>query len=256
MNTQTGPDTRPAARPRSVDLAVGAILLRCVLALAAALALFGAKDELRRDAAKLHPEWSAATLTDKIDSGLRSNVVLTVVYIGLVLLIAKFVRDGRNWARWLFVFVALLVAGDVLRVAGFFTGENLLFRALSGLTGLAAVAAIVLLFSPTANAYFRPAGSGSPLLRGLFAGRALGPRPAAGEPDAGEPNAGEPAAGEPDVPVVPQDVSARGMSSGGIPSGAGSSGGVSLDKVSPASAGRSSGARPAPRAKSRRQAAE
>jgi hypothetical protein len=242
VNTQTGPDTRPAARPRSVDLAVGAILLRCVLALAAALALFGAKDELRRDAAKLHPEWSAATLTDKIDSGLRSNVVLTLVYIGLVLLIAKFVRDGRNWARWLFVFVALLVAGDVLRVAGFFTGENLLFRALSGLTGLAAVAAIVLLFSPTSNAYFRPAGPGSPLLRGLFAGRALGPRPAAGEP------------------VVPQDAPPRGTSSGGVSSDGVSSGGVSLDKASPATgtapAGRSSGTRPAPRAKSRRQAAE
>ena len=233
MNTQTAPDTRPAARPRSVDLAVGAILLRCVLALAAAFALFGAKDELRRDAAKLHPEWSAATLSDKIDSGLRSNVVLTLVYIGLVLLIAKFVRDGRNWARWLFVFVALLVAGDVLRVAGFFTGDNLLFRALSGLTGVAAVAAIVLLFSPTANAYFRPSGPGSPLLRGLFGGRALGPRADADQPD----------------------VPAGGGSSGGR-----SSAGVSLDKVSPAAApastGQPSGGRPAPRAKSRRQPAE
>src|SRR3954466_5856352 len=182
METKTGPDTDSVARPRSVDLALGAILLRCVLALAAAFALFGAKDELRRNGAELHPEWSPATLADKIDSELRSNVVLTILYIGLVLLIAKFIRDGRNWARWLYAFIAFLVAGDVLRVAGFFTGENVLFRVLSGLTGVAAVVAIVLLFSPSASAYFRPAGaaSSSPL-RALFGGRAAaGGRPGAG----------------------------------------------------------------------------
>src|SRR5919107_1388776 len=123
MEPHTAPDPESGdervARPRNVDLALGAILLRCVLALAAAFALFGAKDELRRNAATLHPEWSAATLAERVDSELRSNVVLTLVYIGLVLLIAKYLRDGRNWARWLYFFVAFLVAGDVVRVAGF-----------------------------------------------------------------------------------------------------------------------------------------
>jgi hypothetical protein len=176
METHTAPDpdTGPkrADRPRNVDLALGAVLVRCVLALAAAFALFGAKAELRRNAATLHPEWSAATLADKVDSELRSNVVLTVVYIGLVLLIAKYIRDGRNWARWVYAFVAFLVAGDVFRVAGFFSGDNLLFRLLSGLTGLASIVAIALLFLPSSAAYFRPAGaSGSPL-GALFGGRA------------------------------------------------------------------------------------
>jgi len=226
VETQTGPDTEPAdrtVRPRSVDLAVGAILLRCVLALAAAFALFGAKDELRREAAELHPEWSADTLTDKIDSGLRSNVVLTLVYIGLVLLIAKFVRDGRNWARWLYAFIAFLVAGDVLRITGFFAGENLLFRVLSGLTGVAAVVAIVLLFSPSASGYFRPARTAASSPFGaLFGGRAgLADR--------------KPATDE----------------AGSAP--------VSLDKAEPppaaAPATRPAG-RPAPRAKSRKQATE
>ena len=176
MRPHTAPDRDPGTgrpdRPRSVDLAVGAIVLRCVLALAAAFALFGAKDEVRRNAAQVHPEWSAATLADKVDSELRSNVVLTLVYIGLVLLIAKFIRDGRSWARWLYVFVAFLIAGDVLRVAGFFSGDNLLFRLLSGFTGLAALAAIVLLFLPASNAYFRPAGGAVSPLAALFGGRA------------------------------------------------------------------------------------
>jgi hypothetical protein len=176
METHTAPDadtgSERAARPRNVELALGAILVRCALALAAAFALFGAKAELRRSAAAVHPEWSAATLADKIDSELRSNLVLTVVYIGLMLLIAKYVRDGRNWARWVYAFVACLVAEDVFRVAGFFSGDNLLFRLLSGFTGLASIVAVVLLFLPSSARYFRPAGGSASPLAALFGGRA------------------------------------------------------------------------------------
>lgn len=109
-------------------------------------------------------------------------MVLTLLYIGLVLLIAKYIRDGRNWARWLYVFIAFLVAGDVLRVAGFFTGDNLLFRLLSGLTGVAATVAVVLLFLPSSSAYFRPAaGSARPLFGGLGAARGKTGRPVAAQ---------------------------------------------------------------------------
>jgi hypothetical protein len=176
METHTAqdPDTGPerADRPRNVELALGAILVRCVLALAAACALFGAKAELRRNAATLHPEWSAATLSDKVDGVLRTNVLLTVVYIGLVLLVAKFIRDGRNWARWLYAFVAFFVARDVFQVVGFFSGDNLAFRLLSGLTGLASIVAIVLLFLPSSAGYFRPGGAVASPLGALFTGLA------------------------------------------------------------------------------------
>src|ERR1700712_1853824 len=147
-------ETVRTARPRPVELALYAIVARCLLAIAAAVALFGARGELSRNLIKLHPEWSPATLSQHVDSGLRTNLVLSIVYVVLVLLIAKFIRDGRNWARWLFALFSFLVTGDVLRVTGFFTGENVAFRLLSGLTGLAAVAAIVLLFLPSANGYF------------------------------------------------------------------------------------------------------
>jgi hypothetical protein len=248
VSTDTGPDPDTggsAVRPRNVDLALGAILLRCVLALAAAFALFGAEDELRRNAADLHPEWSASTLADRVDSELRSNVVLTLVYIGLVLLIAKFIRDGRNWARWLYAFFAVLVAGDVLRVAGFFAGDNLLFRVLSGLTGLAAAAAIVLLFSPSATGYFRRAGAGAVSLRTLFGGRA------AALGGLGASRSAEPAAG--------QGVSER--VSPALPAGAsGQRPGVGNDPEAgnqPAAGTRpASVKRPAPRAKSRKQTTE
>lgn len=266
MSIDTEPENSPGApsagRPRAVDLALYAILLRCVLALAAAFALFGAKDEVRRNAAKLHPEWSAATLADRVDSQLRSNVVVTVVYIVLVLLIAKFIRDGRNWARWLYTVVAFLVAGDVLRITGFFTGENVAFRMLSGLTGVAAVVAIVLLFSPAAREYFRPApGAGrvSPL-QALFGGRTAVVAAArnAADRNAGDRNAADggagthPGAGEPARVSAAKPVSLDKAAAG-----------VAGQRGSRPAAGRGvtglrppGGRRPAPRAKSRKQAAE
>ena len=245
MEPHTPPDpdsgAQRASRPRHVDLALGAILLRCVLALAAAFALFGAKAELRRNAATLHPEWSAATLAERVDSELRSNVVLTVLYIGLVLLIAKYIRDGRNWARWLYTFVAFLVAGDVLRITGFFSGDNILFRLLSGLTGLASLAAIVLLFLPASTAYFRPAGAPASPLSALFGGRAAmgDARQAASQQAAARQTASQEAADRP----------------------AGRAAGLSEKPVSltkpareRAGASRTDTRRPAPRAKSRKQA--
>ena len=261
------PDTAPTpdsgaaqtGRPRNVDLALGAILLRCVLALAAAFALFGAKDELRRNAATLHPEWSAATLAEKVDSELRSNLVLTVVYIGLVLLIAKYIRDGRNWGRWLYAFVAFLVAGDVLRVAGFFSGDNILFRLLSGFTGLASLAAIVLLFLPSSAGYFRPAGASASPLGALFGGRAaLGAsREAAGRGTTGARGAGAREAGAREA-AGRGTVSARGAAARGAatrPEGRATDP-VSLTKQAaerPTAAAPASSKRPAPRAKSRKQ---
>jgi hypothetical protein len=254
VSTQTEPHSDPAgpaARPRNVDLALGAILLRCVLALAAAFALFGAEDELRRNAAELHPDWSASTLADKVESELRSNVVLTLVYIALVLLIAKFIRDGRNWARWLYAFFAVLVAGDVLRVAGFFAGDNLLFRLLSGLTGLAAAAAIVLLFSPSASRYFRPAAGAASPMRMLFGGRAglATSRGAAAQApkDASERvSLAKPAGGSRSVP-------GNATAAGKRPA-AGSA--TAVGKRSAAGSATAVGKRPAPRAKSRKQASE
>jgi hypothetical protein len=236
------------ARPRSVDLALGAIVLRCVLALASAFALFGAKDELRRNAAELRPQWSPATVSERVDSQLRSNLLLTVVFIGLVLLIAKFIRDGRNWARWLYAVVAFLIAGDVLRVTGFFTGDNLLFRLLSGFTGVAAIAAIVLLFSSSSTAYFRPAvgaGSVSPLLT-LFGGRRAA---AANRGDASTAGSSRPTA-------TVKGAAAKAAAAKGAAAEP-----VSLDKpakpAKPAPGQRPAGTnRPAPRAKSRKQTTE
>lgn len=226
-----------------MDVALGAVLLRCVLALAAAAALFGSKTELRRTAATLHPEWSAATLAEKVDSELRSNAVLTLGYIALVLLVAKYLRDGRNWARWLYTFVAFLVAGDVFRLTGLFSGDYLLFRLLSGLTGLASLAAIVLLFLPTSADYFRSAGSSRSPLGALFGGRAaMAARDAASRPAAEPVSLTKPARGR--AAVASPDTASSDTASYDA---------ASTDAAS-TDASRAGAKRVAPKAKSRKQA--
>lgn len=165
-----GPPTRPP-RPRTIDYAVWAIVGRCVFALGAAFAMYGTREEARPTVAKANPTWTAQQIEDYISSAFKTSTVITIVAILLVLLIAKLIRDGRNWARWLFAVLAFMVLGDVQRLSGFFVSGSVAFRILSGLTGIAALAALVLLFVPASNAHFRrPGAAGSPL-RALLRGR-------------------------------------------------------------------------------------
>lgn len=173
-----GPVTR-LPRPRTVDYAVWAIIARCVFALGAAFALYGTREEARRTVAKANPTWTADHIESYISSAFKSSMVITIVASLLVLLLAKLIRDGRNWSRWLFAFLVFVVLGDVQRVFALFISGSIPFRILSGLTGLAAVAALVLLFVPTSNAHFRRPGAAvvSPL-RALLGARNQPLRPA------------------------------------------------------------------------------
>ncbi|MDQ2959331.1 MAG: hypothetical protein M3Y42_20520, partial [Actinomycetota bacterium] len=154
-------------RPRLVDYALYALVARCVFALAGSFALFGARPEVTASLAKLHPDWSASKLHDNVTSGLKANLVATAVTIVLVLVIAKFIRDGRNWARWLYLVTAFLVTRDALQVTAFFQYHSVLLRLVSGLTGVSAVAAIVLMFLPSSSHFFRRPGAMASL-GGLF----------------------------------------------------------------------------------------
>ncbi len=175
----SGQPVRPA-RPRSIDYAVWAVLARCVFALGAAFALYGTRADARRTVARANPTWTARQVEDYITSAFRSSMVVTIVSILLVLLLAKLIRDGRNWSRWLFAVLVFIVLGDVQWVFGFFASGSVAFRVLSGLTGLSAAAALVLLFLPASNVHFRRPGTVavSPL-RALLGARTQPLRPPA-----------------------------------------------------------------------------
>lgn len=231
MSQNSTPDvaSRPD-RPRLVDYALYALVARCVFALGSAFAIYGARPEITRSLAKLHPDWSAAKLHDEVSSALKANVLSTLITIVLVLLMGKFIRDGRNWARWVFLVLAFLVTRDVLQVTAFFQYHDLAFRTLSGLTGLAAVAALLLMFMPSSSHFFRRPGATASLL-GVFRPR---PRPGLGAP-AGDPVTGAAPAGE--AGSVRRSPAA--------------------EPVSSAPPARDAGRRrPVPRAKSRKQAGE
>jgi hypothetical protein len=86
----------------------------------------------------------------------------------LVAIMIKLIRDGRGWARWLYLAFALLITRDVFQVLGFFQYDHLLTRVLTGLVGLSSLAALALLFLPEANAYFRPEDGSTGLLGSIF----------------------------------------------------------------------------------------
>src|SRR6185503_19092863 len=125
---------------------------------------------------------------------LRDTVITVLLLAVMVLVMAKFLRDGKNWARWLYVVFAILLTGDVQHVLGFVQYHNVLLRLTSGLTGLAAVAALVLMFLPASNAYLRPADGRA----GLF-GSMFGPRTTRAVAQSNEPAA----AAEPELPAEP-----------------------------------------------------
>jgi hypothetical protein len=170
MSANTTTEVSAAARPPVVDYAVYALIIRCVCSVGAAFALYGARGEVSRSLADANKDknWSAETLRHNVDATLRANVITTLVMVVLVAIMIKLIRDGRGWARWLYLAFALLITRDVFQVLGFFQYDHLLTRVLTGLVGLSSLAALALLFLPEANAYFRPDGGSTGMLGSIF----------------------------------------------------------------------------------------
>lgn len=207
---RSGDADSSARRPATIDYAVYALIVRCVFAVLSALAAYGARPELTDAIAKANrsKNWTAEQLHNTVDSYLRDTVITALLLSVMVLVMAKFLRDGKNWARWLYVVFAILLTGDVQHVLGFFQYHAVLLRLTTGITGLAALAALVLMFLPASNGYLRPA-DGRP---GMF-GSMFGPRPAR-TARSNEPAAGEPAVNlsKDDLPAPVEPVPAKAVS--------------------------------------------
>jgi hypothetical protein len=164
-------------RPKLIDYAIYALIARCVFSLGEVLALHGARDEVSRSLADANKDkhWSAATLHHNVDVFLRGKLINAVVTIVVIAILLKFLREGRNWARLLYLAFAILAAGDLFAVLGFFEYHDFFARMLTGLVGVSSLAALALLFLPDSNAYFRPAAVGGGLLGGMFRPRGLPP---------------------------------------------------------------------------------
>ena len=255
MSANTSADVSARHRPPVVDYAIYALIARCVFSLGSAFAFYGARDEVTRSLADANKNkhWSAATLHHNVDTWLRGYLISSLVMIVMIAIIAWFVREGRNWARLLYLVFAVLVTRDVFQVLGFVQYHDFLARTLTGLAGLSALAAIVLLFLPESNAYFRPANPGGGLLGSMFRPRgtaALRNQPGYQPPLDGQP--AEPGLTEPYVaergPAEP--VAAEPAASGTTATGAEAEQAAEAVPAEQPDAGLSA-RRPAPRGKSR-----
>ncbi|HTZ43643.1 MAG TPA: proline-rich domain-containing protein [Jatrophihabitans sp.] len=211
MSANATTEISARSRPPVVDYAVYALIARCVFSLLSALALYGARGEVTRSVADANKSknWSAATLHHNVDTLLRGNLISTLVMVALVAILSKFIRDGRNWSRWVYLVFSVLITRDLFQVLGFFQYHNVPVRLSTGLVGVSSIAAIVLMFLPESNAYFRPA-SGAPasLLGGLFRPRpnvrgGLPGGPTSGAPEPAGPVADGTAVGEPPAEQPP-----------------------------------------------------
>ena len=145
----------PPARPRTVDWAVYAIFARCLFSLASGLLLFPYHDELLRRERDLFPKLTDAQVHQAVGSagvGLFGAVLSALVCLAL----GKFIRDGRNWARWAFAVVSVLIFKDVYFILlPFVHGYPPLLGIVAAVSGVAAFAAIVLTFLRPSMQYFR-----------------------------------------------------------------------------------------------------
>lgn len=197
-------------RPRTVQYAIYALAARGVFSVLAAWSLYGARGEVRTQLADANKTkgWTNADLNHNVDVVLRSSMLNAGIMIILLGLIAKFVWDGKSWARWAYLAVVLLIARDEYALIGAFGYHHWLPRILTTLTGLFGIGSLVLLFLRPSNAYFRPLAGPRP---GLFSAL-MGSRTAPAGP-ADRPSLTKQPVGRPATPSRPAGTSGRTASS-------------------------------------------
>lgn len=154
-------------RPRSVDYALYAIVAECLLSVVAALTWFGQRGWIIAEWRKnnTYPNASDQTLRHNFSSFTSSTLITSIVMALVLLFAAKLIRDGKNWARWMYVVLTVvpilpgLPTAYLLTITNFLVNVPAAYRILSGCTGLAALAALVFLFLGTSRPYFRKPGA-------------------------------------------------------------------------------------------------
>ncbi|MCO1579275.1 hypothetical protein M8C13_26335 [Crossiella sp. SN42] len=170
------------ARPQQVELAFWVWIAGAVVSLiGAVLSYIGSREQIakmldfqRSQASNLPPELQQRvqqTAENIGGAGLIIGMVFTIIMVGLFVMFALFMRNGRNWAR-----IVLTVLGGIGIVASLFSlaGVGILASLpadspvqvptmssvamyLGFVPPLCAIAGIVLMFQRNANFYFKQA---------------------------------------------------------------------------------------------------
>lgn len=144
-------------RPKEVDLSFWLWVTSFVLGLVGLVFFVGEFDTIRDTAMEEARRQGGAIDEAQLDSITTTALVVGVIFSGLVsavqLLLAFFMRKGRNWAR-----IVLAVIGGLGVLSGFFslTAESGGQLALTVVSLIILIGAIVTMFLPGASPWFRP----------------------------------------------------------------------------------------------------
>ena len=187
--TATGVPPRPAA-PQTVLRAHYCILAGAALSVVGIIVSFTQTGAIRSALETAAPTDDQNTINSLVTATLVAAGVIGVIEIGLWIWMAFATKAGKNWARVLSsVFFGLSAAGTAFGTLAYFAGassgsssttfassDTTLGQAVSWLTLLTGLAAIVLLWNKDSAAYFRPPMMFYPPPYG-YPGTAPGPAP-------------------------------------------------------------------------------
>ena len=186
----TSPDPAPRSRPQTVDWALWALVVTAVLSIANGFARNFSESWVVSNYRKTSADKNKtdAQLHKLFQDSKTTTIVLTILIAGILLMLGKFLRDGKNWARWVLVFLLVIpvlpTGAYVFFISYAFTDSPFAIKFFGGLTGLAAVTAVSLMFVRPSVPYFRGGDSSRKpsLLDGLLKPRRSLPNSAEAEP--------------------------------------------------------------------------
>ena len=147
------PDAGPASQgtaPSTVINAVRLMYLSAVLGILGMVAALATMDSLRDSIRDSQPKLSPSEVDTAVTVGIAFAIAVGIVFTILWLVLANFVRKGRNWAR---IVTWVLCGLGVLSVFGLF-GQPPLSLIVGAIGVIVDIAIIVLLAMKPSSEYF------------------------------------------------------------------------------------------------------
>lgn len=141
----------PSQAPGTVRNAVILMYARAALGLISIFVLLATKSPLKTAIHKDNPNYDASKLDNIVNAAVISGLVVGIIFLVLYVLLAVQVAKGKNWAR----IVTWVISGlGVLSIFGVISNSTGLTKVVDIVSGLLAIAIIVLLAMGPSNQYF------------------------------------------------------------------------------------------------------
>jgi hypothetical protein len=141
----------PGPAPSTVRNAVLLMYVRAGLGVLSIIAVLATKNSLRNSIRDQHSEYNADKLDRLVNNAVTASVIIGIAFLVLYVLLAIQVARGRNWAR---IVTWVVSALGVIGLLGVFSESSAASKILGVVSGLLAIAIIILLAMAPSNQYF------------------------------------------------------------------------------------------------------